>query len=195
MRITFYLPNEFNYINSSPAQCSTGLYNFNLRENREIRKKHSKKKQYTQATTTEVDSKLRSNFVHFCVHFQLLPNQRLLGSCVNSSKQCVMRGTTKSNVKYKACLLLHTIQMESHTYMFMLQHNWWLWWQNGWYYGLFFHKDFTVISILYSERNMEKQCNTGAGICFYPKVNSKLKKLMLNSLTLLLERIWLYVPC
>lgn len=150
-----------------PRVCTTSIWE---RNKKKARQKNNNT--HTQATTTE----LRRNFVHFRVHFQLLPNQRLLGSCVNSSKQCIMRGTTKSNGKYKACLLLHTIQ-----FTYMLQHNWWLWWQNGWYCGLFFHKDFTVISILYSESNMKKRCrigvNTGAGICSHPRVSSKLRKL------------------
>lgn len=51
-------------------------------------------------TTTEVDCKLRGNYIHFCVHFQLPTNQCLLGGCVNSSKQCIRRVRVKSNGKH-----------------------------------------------------------------------------------------------
>ena len=94
---TIYLQNSFN---SSPAQSFPGFYNFNFqRQQRKkwIKKQNKKKKKHIKkqsaepavASTTEVGKvvELIGNLIHFCVNFQSLPNQRLLGGGINSSKQ------------------------------------------------------------------------------------------------------------
>lgn len=133
--------NHYNSINSQPsehvvstkgtgcASCSQSGSQFTCQINSvtlsAVLPRYAQYPQCTAVCATEADTELRGNFIRFCAHFQLLANQCLLGSGINTSKQRgVIKAKTKGRGKYVTrlfifsvcvCVFLHMIQMESAT--------------------------------------------------------------------------------